>query len=277
MKYHGWFKPQHDLAYAKRALQAGLHGFEIIAGQSHYHLEEFKTYRENIKRIKEELQPSFTVHAPITDINLGSINRRIREASLADVQAALELAREVEALAVAVHASPGILAMPGGKWSKETASPPVQAELIQQEGLLVQALQKLADYAPDVLICLENLVYPHELYRSPGEMEGLLGQVNRSNVRLTLDVGHAVVAGCSPQDFVQRLFDHIFHVHLHDNHGTVDEHLPLGQGTIDYVGVVQALYQAGYQGAITLEFFLDNPEEYSKYLLQFERVTNNLE
>lgn len=42
MKFHGWFKPQHDFQYAKRALKAGLHGFEITGGESHYDPEEFK-------------------------------------------------------------------------------------------------------------------------------------------------------------------------------------------------------------------------------------------
>jgi len=273
MKYHGWFKPQHDLTYAQRALQAGLHGFEVIAGQSHYDPEEFKVYRENITRIKEELQPSFTVHTPITDINLGSINRRIRDASLADVQAALELAREIGAAAVAVHASPGILAMPGGRWSQETASPHLRAELVHQEEFMIKSLRQLADLAPDILICLENLVFPHELYRSPDEMRELLRKVDRSNVRLTLDVGHAVVAGHNPQDFVHQLYDDIYHVHLHDNHGTVDEHLPLGRGIIDYMGVIHALKEAGYQGAITMEFYVDSPEDYRAYIEQFKQIS----
>ena len=269
MKFHGWFKPQHDFQYAQRALQAGLHGFEVTGGESHYHPQEFRTYRANILRIKEELQASFTLHAPLTDINLGSINRRIRQASIEDVKAALEFARDIGASAVAVHASPGMLAMPGGKWSKETPSPPMRAVLLQQEELLVQAVQDLADFAPDLLLCLENLVYPHELYRSPEEVGELVRKVNRPNVGVTLDVGHAVVSGHNPLDFLGLLPDRIFHVHLHDNSGAVDEHLPLGQGSIDYVGIIQGLQELGYGGVVALEFLLENPDSYGDYLEQF--------
>lgn len=269
MRYHGWFKPQHDFEYAVQALEAGLHGFEVVGGESHYDPEQFKVYRENIKRIKEELEATFTLHAPITDINLGSINRRIREASVQDVKAALEMAREIGASAVAVHASPGILAMPGGKWSKETASPTIRDELVPQEEFLVRSIKDLADLAPDLLICLENLVYPHELYRSPEELKRLLGKVNRSNVGMTLDVGHTVVSGYQPSEFINLLFDEIFHVHLHDNSGSVDEHLPLGQGTIDYVHVIQSLKQLDYQGVVTFEFSLEDPNSYRDYLYKF--------
>jgi sugar phosphate isomerase/epimerase len=269
MKYHGWFKPQHDLEYARRALKAGLDGFEIIGGQSHYDPVEFKRYRENIKRIQEELPASFTLHAPITDINLGSINRRIRQASIDDVKAALEFALEIGGSAVAVHASPGILAMPGGRWSQDTESPAVQDELIHQEQLLLEALRELAGFAPEIPICLENLVYPHELYRSPREMRELLEKVGCPNVQATLDVGHAVVSGWDPVRFVHDNFETIRHVHLHDNHGFVDEHLPLGQGTIDYLHVIKALQQHSYEGVITFEFYPESPERFADYLRQF--------
>ena len=277
MKFHGWFKPQHDFQYAKRALKAGLHGFEITGGESHYDPEEFKRYRANIERIKDELQASFTLHAPITDINLGSINRRIRQASLEDVQAALEFAREIGASAVALHASPGMLAMPGGKWSQETKSPPIQAELVQQEELLIESVRKLADGAADLILGLENLVYPHELYRSPEEVAGLVGKIGRPNVGITLDVGHAVVSGYDPLSFVHRLSERIVHVHLHDNSGTVDEHLPLGQGSINYKRVIRALEQASYQGVVALEFILADPDDYRPYLEEFARVVEDVQ
>ena len=91
-------------------------------------------------------------------------------------------------------------------------------------------------------------------------------KVNRSNVGITLDVGHAVIAGHDPLDFVRLLFDDLFHIHLHDNHGETDEHLPLGQGTIDYVGIVQTLKQLNYQGAITLEFAVEDPDQFVRYV-----------
>ena len=47
----------------------------------------------------------------------------------------------------------------------------------------------------------------------------------------------------------------VHHVHLHDNDGRSDLHLPPGAGTIDWAAVVLALKDAGYDGTITLEVF----------------------
>ena len=268
MRYHGWFKPQHDFEYAVQALEAGLHGFEVVGGESHYDPEQFKVYRENIKRIKEELEATLPSMPP-SPISTWAASTAGSGRHLCRMSRLPWRWPGRLSFRVAVHASPGILAMPGGKWSKETASPTIRDELVPQEEFLVRSIKDLADLAPDLLICLENLVYPHELYRSPEELKRLLGKVNRSNVGFTLDVGHAVVSGYQPSEFINLLFDEIFHVHLHDNSGSVDEHLPLGQGTIDYVHVIQSLKQLDYQGVVTFEFSLEDPNSYRDYLYKF--------
>ena len=264
MRYHCWFGPQRDWDFAERAIKAGLDGFELFGWLRQFPEEEAREYREKAKRLKAELNAGLTVHAPFMDINLGSINSRIRQVCLEEVRDALEFAREVGASAVAVHTAPGIMGMTEGSWVREHPRP--SSGLLAQRELAVRAVQDLADFAPDLLLCLENLIYPHELYRSPEEMRELVRRVDRSNVGITLDVGHAAVCGYNPRDFVQLLSDEILHVHLHDNHGSADEHLPPGKGTIDYVGVIQSLKQLDYQGVITFEFELENPEDYAAYL-----------
>ncbi|NMB02788.1 MAG: sugar phosphate isomerase/epimerase [Firmicutes bacterium] len=274
MKFYTWFRPElHTFDYAKRVIQAGIDGFEVVSWESYFAPEVYREYLANIRRIKEELNVGFSVHAPITDLHLGSLNSKVREISLQEMKASIELAREIGASVVTMHAAPGILAMPPGKWSKEEYHlPRTSGNFARQEQLVVRAVQDLADSAPDLLIGLENLVYPHELYRSPEELQDLIHQVNRSNVGLTLDVGHAVVAGQRPTDFMNLLFDDLFHIHLHDNHGVVDEHLPLGQGSIDYIGVVSTLKKLDYQGVVNFEFRMDNPDDYRELVNQFKNL-----
>lgn len=270
MKYYTWFRPLlHDFDFAKGAVEAGISGFEAVAWESHYEPEVFQEYMADLERITEELKVGFTVHAPITDIHLGSINRRIRQASFEELKGAMEFARKIGAQVITLHPGPGILAMAEGRWSKEHQAGGDPGKLAIQEGHLVRALKELADLAPDLLFCLENLVFPHEIYRSPEEMQDLLQKVNRTNVRLTLDVGHAVVSGNKPSEFIQQLGEDIFHVHLHDNWGDVDQHLPLGEGNIDYVGVIHALKQLDYEGVVMLEFGAD-PARYGEYVRQFK-------
>lgn len=271
MRYFTSFRPGQSFDYARRAVQAGLTGFEATYRESYFSPEVHQDYVDCLQRIKDELRVDFTMHAPINDINLGSLNRKVRDVAIEEIKESLNFAKTLGASLVVIHPAPGITAMPEGKWLKE------EYPLNRQEGdvasqieLMVRAVKDLADLAPDLLICLENLVFPHELYRSPEEMGELIKMINRTNVGLTLDVGHAMVCGHKPADFLNLLSDHIFHVHLHDNDGVVDQHLPLGKGTIDYVGVIQSLRKLDYSGVVNLEFSLTNPDRYEEFLHQFE-------
>ena len=272
MRYFTWFRPeQHDYEYAKRAMKAGLDGFEAAYRAAYLTPEVQREYVDCLHSIKVDLGASFAVHAPAHDVHLGSLNARVREAAFEEIKESLHFAHTIGALIVVVHPAPGILGMPEGKWSKEEASPKREADaLARQEEFLVRAVKDLADYAPDILLCLENLVYPHEIYRSPEDMAELIKRVNRPNVGITFDVGHAVVCGHKPADFLHLLQEEIFHVHLHDNDGVIDQHLPLGKGSIDYVDVIQSLKRLGYQGVVNLEFVLEDPDGYRHYLHQFE-------
>lgn len=70
-----------------------------------------------------------------------------------------------------------------------------------------------------------------------------------------LDMGHCNLFGLSPSEMIARFAGRLHHVHLHDNDGRADLHLPPGAGTIDWRAVVGALKDSGYDGTITLEVF----------------------
>ena len=272
MRYFTWFRPQqHDYEYARRAVKAGLDGFEAVYREAYLTPEVQRDYVDCLRRIKVDLGASFTVHAPANDVHLGSLNARVRAAALEEIRESLHFARTIGASIVVVHPAPGIVGMPEGKWSREEYPPKREAgAMAKQEEFLVRAVKDLADYAPDILLCLENLVYPHEIYRSPEDMAELIRRVNRSNVGVTFDVGHAIVCGHKPADFLNLLQDAIFHVHLHDNDGVIDQHLPLGKGSIDYVDVIQSLKHMAYDGVVNLEFILEDPDGYRDHLHQFK-------
>ena len=72
-----------------------------------------------------------------------------------------------------------------------------------------------------------------------------------------LDVGHAFIENRMKgiRDYIGAFGDRLMHVHMHDNHGERDEHLPLGMGNIDFRRVVRLLKKADYDGTITFEVF----------------------
>lgn len=71
-----------------------------------------------------------------------------------------------------------------------------------------------------------------------------------------LDFGHAFLEGQGVASrLLKRLSKRLTHVHVSDNFGRKDLHLPLGAGLIDWSAVVKALKKVGYDRTVTVEVF----------------------
>jgi sugar phosphate isomerase/epimerase len=55
------------------------------------------------------------------------------------------------------------------------------------------------------------------------------------------------------EDWVGVLGPRLLEIHLHDNHGDADEHLPLGQGSIDFPGLFSFLEEKKVRPIYTIE------------------------
>jgi len=72
-----------------------------------------------------------------------------------------------------------------------------------------------------------------------------------------VDIGHAFIEGGMERIrlYLTRFNDKLTHIHIHDNHGELDEHLPFGAGSIDFKKVVKWLKEIEYSRTITFEVF----------------------
>ena len=120
------------------------------------------------------------------------------------------------------------------------------------------SMRELTQFAEsmNVELMLENPP-PQGVY--PLEGIDYFAQVINSvpKLRLHLDVAHAYIENGMKgvQQYLDTFGDKLVHVHLHDNHGKQDEHLPLGRGKIDIRKVVKALKEIDYCRTITFEVF----------------------
>lgn len=124
------------------------------------------------------------------------------------------------------------------------------ADLIPKK---IDLLRDMASYAhgQGIALCIENL---------SERCESFLGAFDAvPELRMTLDIGHAELLSAENTSwgFISQAFPKIFHVHVHDNHGGKsvkdDEHLPIGQGVIDYPGILSELKKRGYSSTVTME------------------------
>jgi sugar phosphate isomerase/epimerase len=118
-----------------------------------------------------------------------------------------------------------------------------------------EALAALSAAAAErgLTLMLENL---GRVLGSVDELRPLFDSV--PELAFHLDVGHANLGrGVSQANRTEELLaafgERLAHVHVSDNLGGDDLHLPLGAGSVEWPAVVRSLKAVGWDGAVTLE------------------------
>ncbi len=89
---------------------------------------------------------------------------------------------------------------------------------------------------------------------------------------LALDVGHANLLPGGAEAWVEAFPDKIYHLHLSDNDGVLDRHLPIGDGLIDFKRIFKKLREIGFKGTGTLE--VGSEENRIKSLERLREILN---
>ena len=117
-------------------------------------------------------------------------------------------------------------------------------------------MRQLLDVARenDVVICLENMPMPRFSLGSPQAILDFVREIDDDHFQICLDTGHvAVFPSLRVGDEVRRLGKMIKVLHIHDNSGRGDEHLPPRRGIIAWEDFVLALRQIGFDGVFSQE------------------------
>jgi sugar phosphate isomerase/epimerase len=167
--------------------------------------------------ILESFSFRYFIHAPARSVNIASQLKPIRKASVEVIVQCFEVAADVDA-GVVVH--PGYCA-----WQEQ------RAEAIGEFMISLKELQEAAAEL-SVTFFIENMPrWGHFFLRTPDELPMIDG------VGLALDVGHAHTNGC-----LNRWLEcPVAHFHLHDNYGDDDSHNTVGDGSIDFAAVMEAV------------------------------------
>ena len=113
----------------------------------------------------------------------------------------------------------------------------------------------------DLTICLENMFPRNRIGVEPDDLDYFFRLF--PSLKLTLDSGHANIGdrrGRRLKGLVERFGDRIEHIHISDNSGQMDNHFAVGQGTVNFEGLVRRLKANGFDGTVTLEVFDANRE-----------------
>lgn len=124
------------------------------------------------------------------------------------------------------------------------------------------AWDRLAQALEPVLISAEDAGVPLAIEPEPGHLLDDLAGFHRLRailgdpgaLGLTLDIGHCqCLESLSPAECVRQAAPWLRHVQIEDMRRGVHEHLPFGEGEIDFLPVLDALDATGYQGLTVVE------------------------
>jgi sugar phosphate isomerase/epimerase len=76
---------------------------------------------------------------------------------------------------------------------------------------------------------------------------------------------------------VDLLGDRIGHLHFNDNLGTRDDHLAIGEGSIDFPTLLKEIKATGYDETVTLEVFDNDRQKLVESREKIDKMLTNPE
>lgn len=238
----------------------GFDYLELTLDPPRAHYRQVLDEKTAIQASLEQFGMALVCHMP-TFVSLADLTESIREASLHEVLQSLETAAHLKARKAVVHPA-DIRGM--GTFVKDTS-----------RKLALESLEKIytASETLGIEICLENMFPRTGFCAEVSDFEAIFDWLPA--LKMTLDTGHANIDSPRGQrllEFIQRFPARITHLHVSDNRGKRDEHLPIGAGNIPFPKILKALKSAGFDHTVTFEIFTDDRADLRRSRETFCRI-----
>jgi len=220
---------------------AGFQGVEIFCSRGHFDY----TTKPEVRVVAQLLASNglwlSSLHAPAsrdlsatreggTPLSICEVERVRRIEAMDELKRAIDVAEEMPFPRMVLHM--------GGP--RDTADP-------RKRDAAFSSLEHLILHAKHagVTICVENTTSE---MGDPTYLRNFVDETRLTGLRFNFDIGHAHLADGPEEERIEKSFaplrDLVASVHLHDNHGEKDEHLPPYDGTIDWPAAIKTLKTA---------------------------------
>src|ERR1700674_4335507 len=221
--------------------EAGFKGVEIFCSRGHFDYTARAEVQARGAALANQGLPLSSMHAPTsrdlsstresgTPLSICEVERVRRIEAMDELKRAIDVAEELPFPRMVFHM--------GG--SRETADP-------RKRDAAFSSLEHLILHARHVgvTICVENTTSE---MGDPAYLRAFVDETRLTGLRFNFDIGHAHLADGPEEERIENSFeplrDLVAAVHLHDNHGEKDEHLPPFDGNIDWEAAVKTLKAA---------------------------------
>lgn len=227
--------PYPDFHKYESALRERRLGLELYIGS---HAIDNIT-EAGLRALKDAMDwgPTLSIHGPFMDLSPGAVDPKIAEASLE---------RYLQVMSISEILKPEVVVFHSGyekwKYAGETRI------WLDQSVRTWRAVMERAE-GLGVRVAIENIVDTE-----PDHLRWLADEMGHPLFGLCLDVGHRELFSELPiAAWVEGMHPHLFELHLHDNHGKADEHLSIGDGTVDFGSLFQKLKELSIDPVYTVE------------------------
>ncbi|MBI5598108.1 MAG: sugar phosphate isomerase/epimerase [Deltaproteobacteria bacterium] len=177
--------------------------------------------RRELRDIREILTDRglrITLHGPYMDLSPGAADEKVRLITMERYRQTLDVVAELRPACVVLHAGYDARRFDGD----------VDLWLGQSLKTWPEFIEKAA--RSGTVIAAENV-----FEEDPGPLKRLVESFNSPVFGVCLDPGHLNLFSKAPmEEWFRAVGPRIAEVHLHDNRGGWDEHLPIGDGGIDF-------------------------------------------
>ncbi len=248
MKYGAMNFPVRPLSdEIDRIAALGFDYLELAMDPPMAHYTLLESHTTVIKTTLADRGLSLVCHLP-TFVSIADLTDSLRQASLAEMLASLKTAAGLGAKKVVFH--------PGPIRGMAHFVPDTARKYCLQS---IDAINHLATEL-GLALCIENMFPDYGAYFEPHEYDLIFERYPA--MQMTLDTGHAHIGamdGSRIKQFAEHFAPRIDHLHISDNAGVADEHLPPGGGSINFPWLVKYLKAAGFDATVTFEIFTGNP------------------
>lgn len=238
----GCFYSRPILSVLDEIRASGFDSIEVCSFPAHldYH------NRDDVARAGEKIRAlgmrPVSFHAPFADrIDITAFDPGAREAAVDELLVACEAAATMGVENLVLHPGP------------ERAGRPPEEEFLARMRNATESLNTVAARCGErgVHLLLENML-PHLLFGHINDMLYLLGSIHDREVGACLDTGHANLSRELGM-VIHKLSGHLHLIHVNDNRGDRDDHLPPGEGHIDWPWLMSELKRCHFGGTLILE------------------------
>ena len=230
----------------KMRADAGVQAIEVSLGKGEYPFMDFKQTKEYCDTLGLELWSFHLPFSPFSEMNPASLDKKLRDYTVDLFSGYIKKAADIGCKVITIH--------PSGE-------PIPEVERAEQMKCSKDSLFRLAEVAQNAGVRLAVEDIPRTcLGNCSDEISELISP--HKNLFVCFDTNHLLIE--KNVDFIRKVGSKIITTHVSDYDFLNERHWLPFEGENDWVAIVTALEEVGYEGPFLFEVGLDCPDELNR-------------